>query len=293
MSIRCLAFDLDGTLLTSEKKIDPRTFDSIQKAMKAGMHIIIASGRDKNGTKFVYEPLGLEDGRHFLALVNGQIIYDFEKKEYDLDDVLLPEDGIKIQRICKQFNVEGIFCCGYDFYSYVSRMNRLKKKMASIFGNKPMDYGLKSAQKQRNFIDLPYEEVLLTQDINKVIMVHSKHFFEKNLDDLRMALADYDVLMVGPDWMEIMPKGVSKASAIKRIVERLGLTMDDVMAFGDAQNDIQMIKEVGIGVAMGNAMDEVKAVADYVCDTNENNGIGKTIDALLAGKEMDLRNKTL
>lgn len=293
MSIRCLAFDLDGTLLTSEKKIDPRTFDSIQKAMKAGMHIIIASGRDKNGTKFVYEPLGLEDGRHFLALVNGQIIYDFEKKEYDLDDVLLPEDGIKIQRICKQFNVEGIFCCGYDFYSYVSRINRLKKKMASIFGNKPMDYGLKSAQKQRNFIDLPYEEVLLTQDINKVIMVHSKHFFEKNLDDLRMALADYDVLMVGPDWMEIMPKGVSKASAIKRIVERLGLTMDDVMAFGDAQNDIQMIKEVGIGVAMGNAMDEVKAVADYVCDTNENNGIGKTIDALLAGKEIDLRNKTL
>lgn len=293
MSIRCLAFDLDGTLLTSEKKIDPRTFDSIQKAMKAGMHIIIASGRDKNGTKFVYEPLGLEDGRLFLALVNGQIIYDFEKKEYDLDDVLLPEDGIKIQRICKQFNVEGIFCCGYDFYSYVSRMNRLKKKMASIFGNKPMDYGLKSAQKQRNFIDLPYEEVLLTQDINKVIMVHSKHFFEKNLDDLRMALADYDVLMVGPDWMEIMPKGVSKASAIKRIVERLGLTMDDVMAFGDAQNDIQMIKEVGIGVAMGNAMDEVKAVADYVCDTNENNGIGKTIDVLLAGKEMDLRNKTL
>lgn len=293
MSIRCLAFDLDGTLLTSEKKIDPRTFDSIQKAMKAGMHIIIASGRDKNGTKFVYEPLGLEDGRHFLALVNGQIIYDFEKKEYDLDDVLLPEDGIKIQRICKQFNVEGIFCCGYDFYSYVSRMNRLKKKMASIFGNKPMDYGLKSAQKQRNFIDLPYEEVLLTQDINKVIMVHSKHFFEKNLDDLRMALADYDVLMVGPDWMEIMPKGVSKASAIKRIVERLGLTMDDVMAFGDAQNDIQMIKEVGVGVAMGNAMDEVKAVADYVCDTNENNGIGKTIDVLLAGKEMDLRNKTL
>lgn len=69
--------------------------------------------------------------------------------------------------------------------------------------------------------------------------------------------------------------------------------MDEIMAFGDAQNDIQMIKSVGIGVAMGNAMEEVKAVANVICDTNLNNGIGKTIDALLMGKEIDLRHAKL
>jgi len=95
--IKILAFDLDGTLLRSDKTVDPRTKESIRKAMEAGMHIVIASGRDKNGCKFVYEPLGLENGENFLALVNGQIIYDFANKEYDLDDVLLPEDGVKIQ----------------------------------------------------------------------------------------------------------------------------------------------------------------------------------------------------
>ena len=89
MTIKCLAFDLDGTLLLDDsKRMDPRTVDSIQRAMAQGMHIVIASGRDKNGCKFVYEPLGLEDGNHFLALVNGQVVYDFENKEYDLDDVL-------------------------------------------------------------------------------------------------------------------------------------------------------------------------------------------------------------
>jgi len=82
MTIKCLAFDLDGTLLTDQKEIDPRTKKSIQRAMEQGIHIVIASGRDKNGTSFVYEPLGLEQGKHYLALVNGQIIYDFEKKEY-------------------------------------------------------------------------------------------------------------------------------------------------------------------------------------------------------------------
>ena len=142
--IKCLAFDLDGTLLMDDKTMDPRTVDSIKQAMAKGIQIVIASGRDKNGCRFVYEPLGLEEGNNYLALVNGQIIYDFKNKEYDLDDVLMPEDGIKIQQICKKFDVEGIFCCGYDFYSYLSTMNRLKKKIKEVVAGKPMDYGLKS-----------------------------------------------------------------------------------------------------------------------------------------------------
>ena len=149
MTIKCLAFDLDGTLLLDgSKKIDPRTFDSIQKAMAQGMHVVIASGRDKNGCKFVYEPLGLENGNHFLALVNGQVVYDFENKEYDLDDVLTAEDGVKIQKVCKEFGVEGIFQCGYDFYSYISSLNRVKKKVKNAILGEPDDYGLKDDIKE-------------------------------------------------------------------------------------------------------------------------------------------------
>ena len=282
--IKCLAFDLDGTLLMDDKTMDPRTVDSIKQAMAKGIQIVIASGRDKNGCRFVYEPLGLEEGNNYLALVNGQIIYDFKNKEYDLDDVLMPEDGIKIQQICKKFDVEGIFCCGYDFYSYLSPMNRLKKKIKEVVAGKPMDYGLKAGSKYRNFIDLPYEEVRLTQDINKVIMVHSEKFFKQNLDALKEALSDYDVLLIGPTWLEIMPKGVSKASALEKIAAKNGYTMNEIMAFGDAQNDIQMTQKAGIGVAMGNAMDEVKEIANIVTDTNMNNGIGKVIDKMILGK---------
>lgn len=283
MDIKCIAFDLDGTLLTSDKTIDERTKDSIQRAMKQGIHIIIASGRDKNGCKFVYEPLGLENGNHFLALVNGQIIYDFKNREYDLDNVLTEEDGLKIQKICKQFDIEGIFQCGYDFYSYVSTYNRMKKRIKSFLFKEPEDYGLKAGMEQRNFINLPYEPIKLTKDINKVIMIHSKSFFEKNLDKLKEALKDYDVLLIGPQWLEIMPKNVNKASAIKKITEKLNLNMDQVMAFGDAQNDIEMLKQVKIGVAMENAMDEVKKVSDLVTKSNDENGIGIVIDALLEG----------
>ena len=235
MTIKCLAFDLDGTLLLDEsKKMDPRTVDSIQRAMAQGMHIVIASGRDKNGCQ-----------------------------------------------------------CGYDFYSYISSLNRVKKKVKNAILGEPDDYGLKDGKENRNFIDLPFEEIRLTQDINKVIMVHSPRFFEKNFEGIKAALSDYDVLLIGPDWLEIMPKHVTKASALWKICDKLGISMNEVMAFGDAQNDLKMLQQVGIGVAMGNAMDEAKYAATVITDTNMNNGIGKAIDALLAGKEMDLRKGLL
>lgn len=293
MTIKMLAFDLDGTLLRSDKSIDYRTKEAIKRAMEKGIHIAIASGRDKNGCKFVYEPLGLDKGNNFLALVNGQIIYDFAKKEYDLDHVLTPEDGLKIQVVCKKYGVEGIFCCGYDFYSYISKTGRMMKNIRSWFKGEPADYGLKSGQELRNFIDLDFKPYVFEQDINKVCLVKTPKFFEKNLDKLKEDLKDYDLLLVGPNWLEIMPKGVSKASALNQIAQSLGFTMNEVMAFGDAENDIEMLKKAGIGVAMGNAMDTAKQSADLVTDTNENNGIGKVIDALLDGKEEQLRQGVL
>lgn len=283
--IKILAFDLDGTLLKSDKSMDVRTVEAIERAKAQGMHIVIASGRDKNGCKFVYEPLELEEGPHFLALVNGQIIYDFAHKEYDLDDVLSTEDGLKIQEVCRKYNVEGIFCCGYDFYSYISRLGRLKKNVKNLVLGEPTDYGLKAGSELRNFIDLPYKDISLKQDINKVCLVHSASFFEKNIEKMKEDLKDFDVLLVGPGWMEIMPKGVSKASAIEKIAKKLGYSMENVMAFGDAENDIEMIKEAGIGVAMGNAMDSVKKVADVVTSSNDENGIGQVIDDLSEGNE--------
>lgn len=293
MAVKLLAFDLDGTLLKEDKTIDPRTADSIQRAMDAGIHIAIASGRDKNGCAFVYEPLKLDQGENFLALVNGQIIYDFKNREYDLDHVLTPEDGLKIQEVCRKYGIEGIFCCGYDFYSYVSTAGRIRKNLKRVIFGKPQDYGLAAGSDKRNFINLKPEPYVFSQDINKVCMVRTPRFFEKNMDQLREDLKDYDLLLVGKNWLEVMPKGVSKASALEAIAKKLGFTMNEVMAFGDAENDIEMLKRAGIGVAMKNGMKTAKESADLVTDSNENNGIGKVIDALLDGKEDRLRQGIL
>lgn len=295
MSIKLLAFDLDGTLLKTDRTVDPAVNESIQKAMDAGIHVALASGRDKNGCQFVIDTLNLDapHRQNYLALVNGQIIYDFQKKEYDLDDVLDANDGLRIQAVCAKYNVEGIFCCGYDFYSYLSRTSRMIKNVRQALKGKPADYGLATNSDKRNFIDLDLKPYIFSQDINKVCLVKSGSFFKDNIEEMRKDLSDYQLLLVGPEWMEIMPKGVSKASALEKIAAKIGCTMDEVMAFGDAENDLEMIQKAGIGVAMGNAMDNLKEQANLVTDTNMNNGIGKVIDALLDGKEDQLRKGIL
>lgn len=289
MTVKVLAFDLDGTLLRDDKTVDPRTAEAIKRAMDAGLHVVLASGRDRAGCEFVYKPLGLDKGQNYLALVNGQILYDFQNKEYDVDDVLTPQDSVKIQNACRKYDVEGIFCCGYDFYSYLTTPGKVRKHLSRIITGEPADYGLKSGRDVRTFQNLPPKGKMITKDINKVCMIRSPKFFQKNLHKLRKELKDYDLLMVGENWLEIMPKGVSKASGLEKVAERVGCTMDEVMAFGDAENDIPMLKEAGIGVAMGNAMQQAKDAATYVTDTNNNNGIGKAIDMLLEGKEDELR----
>lgn len=293
MSIKLLAFDLDGTLLRPDKSVDPRVKEAIARAQQEGIAIALASGRDKNGCAFVYEDLGLDQGNNYLVLVNGQIQYDFAAKEYDLDDVLLPEDGLKIQDVCRKYGVEGIFCCGYDFYSYLSQENRRQKEEEKKKSGEPMDYGLKSASDKRNFIELDVQPYTFEQDINKVCLVHTPAFFQDNLENLRNDLPDYDLMLVGPGWLEIMPKGIGKASGLRKIAQKNGYTMNEVMAFGDAENDLHMLEEAGIGVAMGNGMDTVKKTANIVTDTNVNGGIAKAINALLDGKEEQLRNGTL
>lgn len=282
MTIKLIALDLDGTLLTSEKTIDPLTKEKLQEAMKMGVHIVIATGRDKGGITFVSEPLGLENGNHYVAGVNGQIIYDFKRKEYTVDDVFDGNDARHIMKVAKKYNFEAISCCGYDHYDYISRRLRFMKKLNSMLHGKPMDYGFN--QGKRRFITIHDENFEITQDINKFVLIQTASFFKKYLPVIKEELEDYDIVKVGEAWIEVMPKGVSKGSALSKIGEKEGISSDEMMAFGDAENDLSMFAHVKYGIAMGNAMDSLKQIAYDVTDTNGNMGIAKALDKYVLHK---------
>ena len=138
MAIKLIALDLDGTLLTTQKTIDEETKKRLIKAQEMGISITIATGRDKGGIDFVYEPLELEHrGDNFVAGVNGQIIYDFHKKEYYVDKVLDGNDAKKVMALGMKYNFEVISCCGYDFYDLISkRLKAMKRCAVSCLGGR-------------------------------------------------------------------------------------------------------------------------------------------------------------
>lgn len=282
-TIKLIAMDLDGTLLRSDKSIDNNTKERLLKAQQQGIIIVIATGRDKGGIDFVYEPLQLEHGNNYIAGVNGQIIYSFKKKEYVVDTVLNGNDAKKIMNVAKAYNCEAISCCGYDHYDLISPSLKLLKQIHSWIKGKPSDYGLN--QGKRNFIEIQDPNYEITQDINKVILVQTPAFFRKHLAAIRKQLSEYELLAVGPAWIEIMPKGVNKGSAILKIAKENGITKDEILCFGDAENDLSMMHQITYGIAMGNAMQIVKDAAFEVCDTNMNEGIAKTLDAYIFHKE--------
>ncbi|MEG2410469.1 MAG: HAD-IIB family hydrolase, partial [Erysipelotrichaceae bacterium] len=227
MSVKMIVCDLDGTLLNSNHSIGDYTLKMLKEASAQGVKIVLATGRDKGSLAFVYEPLGLENGNHYVAGINGEVIYSFEKKEYFVDEVLHDQDAHKCMKIAKDYNMECICCCGYDHYNYISKPLKVMRKLKALLEGKPQDYGLQDGK--RNFIEVNDLDFEITQDVNKVIFIQSANFFHKNLANIRKELNQYDVLKVGLDWIEVMPKGVNKGSAIKRIAKENNIDMSDVM----------------------------------------------------------------
>ena len=276
MDIKLIALDLDGTLLNDDKVIDQETIDALLKAQEKGISIAIATGRSKGSIEFVSQPLQLYHGKNFVVGVNGQIIYDFANKEYFVDKVFDGHDAKKCMELGEKLNFEVTVCCGHDAYRYAPTSWRVKDSEELIYEGAYADFGLKPFKK--NTIDVFDADEWIDKDVNKFVFRQSAEFFEQHIDQIRQALPDYDVLVVGKTWIEVMPKGVTKASGLAYVANLLNIKPENIMAFGDAENDIAMFEYVGYPIAMGNAMDNVKEKAYAVTDTNTNNGIAKAVE---------------
>lgn len=281
--IKCLAFDVDGTLTNDKGEIDICTKQSIQEAINKGIHIIISSGRNKKGCEFVYEPLGLEKGNHFLSLVNGQQIYDFKKEKYYYDKQLYQKDISTIGRICRKYKCVIRYTLEDEVIYSAPIIWQVRFGVRFIFKKLKRKRSMTKGTKYKQRI-VGYKDIVIDKPVNKIVLMASPSFFDKNFLSIKQELHEYEVMKVGKDWIEVMPKDVNKAKALEKIASMNGFTLENIMAFGDAENDISMLKACGVGVAMGNALDNVKEIANIITDSNNENGIGKVIDQMILGK---------
>lgn len=273
MAIKMIVMDMDGTLYRNDKSIDPSTIEILKQCQKQGIVLVLASGRNCSDLLKVTDILDMRETGYIVG-INGLEIMCLKDGSHEVEGQLDSKDASYVFKLAHRYDLKGIAFTFERFYFYVKPYHRWWNRILSFFEGKLKEIGFEGEMVNNCYLKHPDD--LIEPAINKLILQDDKIVQLK--PKLMSALADYDVMIVGPRWLEIMKKGISKGKGVLKVAQRLGISHDEIMCFGDAENDLSMIECVKYGIAMGNAMENVKAAAYYVTDTNMQQGITKAIE---------------
>lgn len=259
MEKKILFTDLDGTLLDDQKEIPIENRRAIRKALQEGHSVVISTGRPLESGKMVASRLGLMEGGCYMIAYNGAVVYDC-----GLERVL-------IKRSLSFPCVQELFARGRDASLHVHTYSG-----THIVAMRDTPE-LQAYSKHTN---LPYvitDDVMgaLEEEPQKVMLIHSRdhgrleRFQAQNREWERGRCRSF---FSTDSYLEYVPFDVSKAYGMNFLRGRLGVSWENTIAAGDERNDIPMLKEACIGVAMKNANAEVKACADYITERDNNEG---------------------
>ena len=243
--------DLDDTLFSRKKIISQRIRDDIKKAGEEGQRVILCSGRPFSTIKPLLDDLGIGYKGNYVVSFNGGLILEADTgKTLYRNEV--PEDICKkVMKLCQSLNIHSQF---YDEDGVLTPDEgpEVRRYADLSKGTYKFDPDLSD-----NFVGTsPKIEIIDLDDHARLDSLKST-ILEKFGDSL-------DLFFSNPYYLEVMPKGVSKGSAVHYLSKYLGVPIENTVAVGDSDNDISMIKVAGIGCAMANAIDSVKKAADYI-----------------------------
>lgn len=249
--IKVIFFDVDGTLLSHRNnKIPDSTIEALSKLKEKGIKIVLSTGRHL----LEIQELPIND-IHFdgYVMVNGQLCLN-QNKEIIFDNPIV---GTAKEKIIQLFNDKQIPIVLVE-----------EKRMYINFIN---DYVLKTQ------LDISTSVPEVDNYTGNNLYLGVAYIDKEKEVELSSLLKECTITRWNDYGIDIVPKNVSKVTGMKKYLEANGLKQNESMAFGDGPNDIEMLKYVEIGVAMGNGKDEVKNIADYICDDIDNDGIYKAL----------------
>lgn len=268
-----LVLDIDGTLTNSKKDVSEETSKAVIKIQEAGKTIVLASGRSFAGIRETADKISLNQYDSYILAYNGASIMNSRTGEivYNVD---LPGDMIKpLYEAAVEFDIgisvyhdtEIITGNGIDQYIEIDA------RACNMTIHETKDFV--------SMVDFPVNKCLLSGEPSKM---------EKILPVLRERFSDrISVFRSDPCYIEMMPKNIDKAHAVGKLLDKLGKSKEKVICVGDSYNDISMIEYAGLGVAMGNALQEVKNKADFVTGSNDEDGIVTVIEKFMDTEEED------
>ena len=266
---RMIGMDLDGTLLTTEKKLTPYTQDVLKRAIAQGIIVLPATGRPVSG---VPEEIMHFPGIRYAVTTNGGRIVDVQENRTIYENLVPVDKAYAILSVFEKYDtLREIY---YDGIGY-SEETMLKNIHRYIEPGPMADYMVAT---RRPIPDVHAKFVETNRPVDKVQGIFaSLADKDEALKELEK-ITDIEITGALSQNVEINAKDVDKGNALLRLGQILGIPGEEIMAFGDGTNDRKMLEKVGTGVAMANGVPEVKAAADYITASNDEEGVARFIE---------------
>ncbi|MTD38652.1 Cof-type HAD-IIB family hydrolase [Erwinia sp. CPCC 100877] len=279
MTIKAIVLDIDGTLLNNEKQISKKTKEALIHAQKAGIKIVLASGRPTSGMMTYADELKMTDYNGLLVSYNGAHVLEAATQKELFSQPLAVKTSRAILEHLKQFDVKPMIANkGYmyvnDVFDGILNLGERGEQFNIIeYESRGGHFQLCEKADLAAFVDFPLHKILVAAD---------PAYLQANAAKI---LAPFENQVSGvfsaPMYFEFTDLGIDKANALEQTLKPLGIHQEQLISFGDGHNDLSIINYAGTGVAMGNAVPELKEAADKITTSNNEDGIAAALAELL------------
>ncbi|TGE56726.1 sugar-phosphatase [Weissella confusa] len=273
MAIKLITIDIDDTLVNTAKQVTPRVKAALQEATAQGVKVVLTTGRPLPGVQEYLDELGLnhQDDQYAITY-NGGVVQTTNGEELGGKE-LAYSDYLRLREVADELGaylqvetIDAAYTSAKEINYWASRENFLIKMPLII---KPVD------------------EMDPNDHYVKFMFIGDEADIESWRDALPADVKEaYYIVKSTPQHLEFMHKDATKGSGLLTLAAKLGIDRSETMALGDQQNDVTMIEAAGLGVAMGNAVPEVKAVADVETTTQNADGVGVAVEKWVLGRDV-------
>ncbi len=263
LDIKLIALDLDDTLLNDNREITDLTVQALRECAEKGIYVVLCSGRAEDAIlPFVrrLEIAGREAGR-FLIAINGCSIFDLHKRQQIFCRKVEPDILLRTNQIAEARGLRSeVYTPDTIYYREETSWTKMDVDLCGLKGACVENY--------EDFLQQGFTKMLVPGEPAQLLELQA---------ELRAEFGDRAVIFTSkPYFLEILPPNCGKGEAVTWLAGELGISMDQVMGFGDSMNDESLIRMAGHGVAMCNGLDAIKKIACYVTEyDNNHDGVGR------------------
>lgn len=266
MSYKMIFSDMDGTLLKNDTEVSEGNKIAIKRAVEKGVQFVICTGRGLFGVERFLEQLGLIGRNGYVICQNGGAVYNLKDMSLEIRESFSPKIYAPVVELARELDLELYY---YDDRIFIAeRETERVKRYCEVMGS-----GVKIMRDPLKYTG-EFTKSLITGERDKLLLL------QKKVES--MAGEELDCFFSSKIFMEVVKKGVSKGNVMVETAKKAGIPIQSVIAVGDSDNDISMIKKAGLGVAVANAWPEVKEIADFVTESRcEQDAIAEVIEKFI------------